>query len=122
MAAHPDFEKTRLDSLKSVWVGGARVSPELLKVWRRRGVLIRQLYGMTELGIVVTVSTDEEVMSGAETCGRGSVFTRLRTARPDGSDCEPGEPGRSESKGLERRLAIGAIRKTPPISSMPMAG
>ena len=58
MAALPGFRAARLDSLKSAIVGGARVSPELLQAWRAKGVLLRQIYGMTELGIVATVSTD----------------------------------------------------------------
>lgn len=99
MAAEPSFSTTRLDSLKSVITGGARVSPELLQKWRGKGVQLRQIYGMTELGIVATVSTDEEVSSGAETCGRGGIFTRLRIARPDGSHCAPGEAGEIRAKG-----------------------
>jgi fatty-acyl-CoA synthase len=90
---HPAFETTDLSTLKTAVVGGARVSPQMLKAWRGRGVPLRQNYGMTEVGGFGTLSTDAELAADADTCGRGVMFSKLRVVRPDGTDCVPNEPG-----------------------------
>ena len=46
----PEFEAADLSSLEVAWVGGARIPPETLDVWRRKGVLVKSTYGMTEVG------------------------------------------------------------------------
>jgi fatty-acyl-CoA synthase len=99
IAALPAFGSARIDTLASCMVGGAPVPQALLETWRAKGVRLRQLYGQTELGIVVTVSTDEEVDAGARSCGRGGIFTKLRIARADGSTCAPGEAGEIRAFG-----------------------
>jgi fatty-acyl-CoA synthase len=93
MAALPDFATVDLSSLELVTVGGARVSVGALEAWLSKGVTIRQIYGMTELGGTSTSNREKDAVTHPEAVGRGSVFTKHRVVRPDGTDCEPGEPG-----------------------------
>jgi fatty-acyl-CoA synthase len=93
MAALPEFAGADLSSLELVTVGGARVSRATLAAWLDKGVVIRQIYGMTELGGVSTANPPDKAVSNPELVGRGSMFTPHRVVRADGSDCEPGEPG-----------------------------
>jgi len=56
-------------------------------------VLLRQIYGLTEGGGSITVNPRRFAVDKPEMCGRGGPFTRFKTVRPDGADCEPGEEG-----------------------------
>jgi len=93
MAATPEFEKADLSSLRTTHVGGARVAVGLLKKWQEKGVLLRQIYGLTEGGGSITVNPREFALDKPEMCGRGGPFTRFKTVRPDGTTCHPGEEG-----------------------------
>jgi fatty-acyl-CoA synthase len=74
-------------------VGGARVPVPLLKKWQAKGVLLRQIYGLTEGGGSITVNPREFALDKPEMCGRGGAFTRFKTVRPDGTTCEADEEG-----------------------------
>jgi fatty-acyl-CoA synthase len=93
MAGTPEFAAADLSSLRVAHVGGARVPVPLLKTWQEKGVLLRQIYGLTEGGGSVTVNPRAVCVDQPELCGRGGPFTRLKTVAPDGSPCAPGEEG-----------------------------
>lgn len=99
IAQLPQFEAADLSSLESVHVGGAPVSRQMLEAWRAKGVLLRQIYGMSEASGLATVSTDDEVLSHAPTCGAGGVFTRIRVIDEHGEDCAPGVIGQALIRG-----------------------
>lgn len=93
IAALPEFEDADLSSIKLANAGGARVSRNLLETYKAKGVIIRQIYGQTEVGGNATVMPEHLALSEPEKCGWGSVFMDLRVVRPDGTDCDPGEHG-----------------------------
>jgi fatty-acyl-CoA synthase len=93
MAAQPDFAATDLSSLELVTIAGARAPVPVIRAWLDKGVLLRQAYGMTELGGISSVNPPEQALERPESIGRGTVFNRHRVVRPDGTDCAPGEPG-----------------------------
>ncbi|HEV8625041.1 MAG TPA: AMP-binding protein, partial [Acidimicrobiia bacterium] len=93
MAATTEFETADLSLLAVTHVGGARVPVPLLQRWQEKGVLLRQIYGLTEGGGSITVNPRRFAVERPEMCGRGGPFTRFKTVRPDGSACEPGEEG-----------------------------
>jgi fatty-acyl-CoA synthase len=99
IAAQPDFDSYDLSHLKVAMTGGARVSDELLAAFHRRGVALRHMYGMTEVGGCGTVPRIADALAHPELCGDGSIFTELKTVRPDGSDCDPGEQGEIVMRG-----------------------
>src|SRR5205807_7495763 len=78
MAATPEFEKADFSSLRTTHVGGARVPVPLLRTWQEKGVLLRQIYGLTEGGGSITVNPREFALDKPEMCGRGGAFTRIR--------------------------------------------
>jgi fatty-acyl-CoA synthase len=89
----PEFADADLSSVKFAICGGARVSDDLLRTWQGKGVILRQLYGSTEAGGVATVASPQEALENPDSCGRGGLHTRVRVVRPDGTECEAGEPG-----------------------------
>lgn len=57
---------------------------------------LAQFYGATETSSVVTRLRHEETTLGTDlagSCGQPAVGVAVRTVRPDGSDCAPGEVG-----------------------------
>ena len=99
IAAQPEFDQHDLSHLQVAMTGGARVSDELLAAFHRRGVALRHMYGMTEVGGFGTAPRPEDALAHPELCGDGSVFTEVKTVRPDGTDCEPGEEGEIVMRG-----------------------
>ena len=93
MAKLPDFAAADLSSLELVTVAGARAPVPVIRAWLDKGVLLRQAYGMTELGGISTLNPAEQAVDRPESVGRGTVFTRHRVVRPDGADCDAEEPG-----------------------------
>lgn len=93
MMARPEFADADLSSLDLVTVAAARVHLATLQAWLAKDVLIRQAYGMTELGGLSTLNPPERALDHPEQIGRGTTFNRHRVVRPDGTDCDPGEPG-----------------------------
>jgi fatty-acyl-CoA synthase len=93
MAAQPEFADADLSAWEMAHVGGARVSDQLLRTYAEKGVLLRQIYGMTEAGGSASANSRADAIDHPERCGRGNVFTRIRVVREDGSDCDPGETG-----------------------------
>jgi fatty-acyl-CoA synthase len=93
IARLPEFEAADLSSIRVATVGGARVSLPALEAWLAKGVVVRQIYGMTELGGTSTANPRDLALERPECVGRGSMFAHHRVVRPDGTDCDPGEPG-----------------------------
>jgi fatty-acyl-CoA synthase len=95
----PDFQNSDLSHLRFATVGGARVSPKLLQAYFERGVSLRHIYGMTEIGGYGTLPRQQEAQSQPETCGDGSMFTQFRVTREDGTSTEPNEVGQILLRG-----------------------
>jgi fatty-acyl-CoA synthase len=93
MAKQPGFAAADLSSLELVTIAGARAQVSVIQAWLDKGVLLRQAYGMTELGGISSLNPPEQAVGRPESIGRGTVFTRHRVVRPDGTDCDPEEPG-----------------------------
>ncbi|MCE3550830.1 AMP-binding protein [Pseudonocardia sp. RS11V-5] len=93
IAKQPAFADADLSSLELVTIAGARASVGTIRAWLDKGVLLRQAYGMTELGGISTLNPADQAVARPESIGRGTVFTRHRVVRPDGTDCDPEEPG-----------------------------
>lgn len=89
----PQFASADLSSLSFARIGGASASADILQRWLGRGVVVRQLYGMTEVGGGSIVASTEEALANPMSCGRGLAFSRFRIVRDDGSECDADEPG-----------------------------
>ena len=93
IAALPEFVDADLSHITLAACGGARVPVSLLKTWLTKGVVLRQLYGLTEAGGNTTIMPAAEAVDHPEQCGSGGIFTRHRIVAPDGSDCPAGLEG-----------------------------
>ncbi|MCF8610141.1 AMP-binding protein [Gordonia sp. HY285] len=95
----PEFADADLTSLKTAIVGGAAVPTDLLQRWADKGVLLRQIYGMTEAGGVATATIASEAMAYPDRCGTGSIFTEVKVFDSDDRPAAPGETGELVVRG-----------------------
>jgi fatty-acyl-CoA synthase len=93
MAAHPGFTSADLSALELATIAGASAPVSTMRAWLDKGVIVQQAYGMTELGGLSSINPKDKAVARPESIGTGTVFTRLRVVRPDGTDCDPDEPG-----------------------------
>ncbi|WBP93682.1 AMP-binding protein [Mycolicibacterium neoaurum] len=94
-----EFEHADLSSLQTAIVGGAAVPLELLHRWADKGVLLRQIYGMTEAGGVATATLKSEALDHPDSCGSGSIFTDVRVMNEDGALTGAGDVGEIVVRG-----------------------
>ncbi|HEY2096122.1 MAG TPA: AMP-binding protein [Pseudonocardia sp.] len=99
LARAPEFAGADLSQLRTAVVGGAAVPMPLLAAWAEKGVALRQIYGMTEVGGIATATWPSEAGEHPGSCGSGSVFTDLKVVRADGTECPPGEAGEILMRG-----------------------
>jgi fatty-acyl-CoA synthase len=99
MAACPEFESADLSRLRLATAGGAPVSRALLEQWRRKGVVIRQMYGQTECGGYATLISERDAIETPEKCGRGGIFSDIRIVGDDGRPVPAGQPGEIVLRG-----------------------
>lgn len=87
-----------VSSLRMLGHAGSPIAAELIR--QAHAVFpdteLAQFYGATETSSVVTRMRHEEATLGTDlagSCGQPAVGVAVRTVRPDGADCEPGEVG-----------------------------
>lgn len=99
IAARPEFAEADLSTLTSPLVGGARVPSDLLRQWHAQGVILRQIYGQTEIGGCATAMPAEEALAHPEQCGWGGIFTKLRVVDENDNDVPAGIEGQILLRG-----------------------
>ncbi len=99
MAEQPEFESADLSFLKIAHTGGAPVAQPLLERWAAKGVLLRQMYGQTEVGGTATVNPRRFALSHPDKCGGNGIFTEIAIIDADGKHLGPGELGQIIVKG-----------------------
>ena len=87
-----------VSSLRMLGHAGSPIAAELIRQAHEvfPDTELAQFYGATETSSVVTRLRHEEATLGTDlagTCGQPAVGVAVRTVRPDGIDCEPGEIG-----------------------------
>jgi fatty-acyl-CoA synthase len=93
LAEAPEFATAKLDHVRWFISGGAPLPRHLIDVYRERGVVLRQGYGLTEVGVNCFAMTDEEAARKAGSIGRPLMFTEARVADESGQELPPGEVG-----------------------------
>ncbi len=87
-----------VSSLRMLGHAGSPIAAELIRQAHEvfPDTELAQFYGATETSSVVTRLRHEEATLGTDlagSCGQPAVGVAVRTVRPDGIDCEPGEIG-----------------------------
>ncbi|MFV3076927.1 class I adenylate-forming enzyme family protein [Niveispirillum fermenti] len=99
-ADRPDFDARDLSSLRSVVWGGAAMPRDYIARYRRLGVRLVTLYGLTETTTDTTFTgPDASNDELAETVGRPCPEYPCRIVDEDGNTVPPGEQGEIQFKG-----------------------
>ena len=77
------FPSVRLDSVRWFISGGAPLPHFIIEAYRQRGVVMKQGYGMTEVGVNCFTMTVEEATRKAGSIGRPMMFTEVRLVGDD---------------------------------------
>jgi fatty-acyl-CoA synthase len=93
LAEAPDFATTDLGKVRWFISGGAPLPRHVIDTYRERGVVLRQGYGMTEVGVNCFTMTDEEAWARAGSIGRLMPYLEARVADAENRDLPPGEIG-----------------------------
>jgi fatty-acyl-CoA synthase len=99
MARSPLFEKADLSSIRYAIVGGEPMPIELIKTWARKGIPIRQGYGLTEFGPNVFSLNEEDALRKIGSIGFPNFYIEAKIVDDHGRELPPGDIGELILKG-----------------------
>lgn len=86
LADSPNFNKVKLAKLRNFIVGGEALPIPLIEKWATKGVMIRQGYGLTEVGTNVTSLPAEDAIRKRGSIGFPNFYIESKLVREDGSE------------------------------------
>lgn len=96
----PRFEDADFSYVHFFISGGAPCPPTLIEAWSKaKGVIMRQGYGLTEVGVNCFSMTDEDALRKMGSVGKPIFHSQMRLADVDGKDVAVGETGELIIKG-----------------------
>jgi fatty-acyl-CoA synthase len=93
LAEAPEFATADLSHVRWFISGGAPLPRHLIDVYRARGVILRQGYGLTEVGVNCFTMTDDEAWRKAGSIGRPLMFTEAKVVDDAGAELAPDKVG-----------------------------
>ncbi len=111
---HPSFESADLSSIRWLISGGAPLPLYLVDAYQERGIVFKQGYGLTEVGVNCFAMSVEESVAKKGSIGRPLMMTDAKLIDEEGREVPVGEVGElclrgpHVSKGYWRNLAATA--------------
>jgi long-chain acyl-CoA synthetase len=103
MLLQENLEEYKLDSMKIGIYGGAAMAPSLVKECKERlNIDLVQIYGMTEMGPVVSFLVEEDQLRKAGSAGKQCLNHEIRIVKPN-------EDGPSEPDDVLPPFEVGEI-------------
>lgn len=93
MAKSPLFDRVVLKSMRFFVIGGEPMPIPLIELWHRKGIPVRQGYGLTEAGPSITSLHQKDAVRKMGSIGTPNFYLEIRIAKEDGTDAERGEVG-----------------------------
>jgi fatty-acyl-CoA synthase len=87
------FAGADFSSVRWFACGGAPLPLDLIEAWQARGVVLKQGYGLTEVGVNCFAMTAEESVRKAGSIGKPLMFTEARLLLEDGREAGINEVG-----------------------------
>jgi fatty-acyl-CoA synthase len=95
----PEFATADLSHVRWFISGGAPLPQYLIEAYQKRGVVFRQGYGMTEVGVNCFTMTNDDSFRKPGSIGKPMMFTDVRIVDGEGNDVAPGEVGEMWIRG-----------------------
>lgn len=99
LAEAPEFARADLSHVRWFISGGAPLPVYLVETYRKRGVVLRQGYGLTEVGVNCFTMTSEEAVRKAGSIGKPLMFTEARVVDAANRPLPPGQVGELVFRG-----------------------
>jgi fatty-acyl-CoA synthase len=99
LADAPDFAGADLSSLRCLMSGGAPLPTWLAEIYQRRGIVFKQGFGMTEVGVNCFSMTAEDSRRKLGSIGKPMMFTEVRLEDGEGRPVADGEVGEMLFRG-----------------------
>ncbi len=99
LASSEAFPDADLGSVRWAISGGAPCPEPVRAAFTRRGVPMRQGYGLTEAGVNCFSTTQEVADRKPRSVGKPMLHAEAVVRRPDGTPCQPGETGELTLRG-----------------------
>ena len=93
LAEAPEWTSADLSSLRMLYSGGAPLPTWIAELYQRRGLVFKQGYGMTEVGVNCFAMTAEDSLRKLGSIGKPLMHTDVRLVGADGHDVADGEIG-----------------------------
>jgi len=93
LAEAPEFEAADLQSVRCLYSGGAPLPTWIAEIYQRRGLVFKQGFGMTEVGVNCFAMTVEDSLARLGSIGKPVMHTLVRLVGADGADVATGEVG-----------------------------
>ena len=95
----PEFETVDVSRVRWFISGGAPLPVSLVEDYRRRGIVLKQGFGMTEAGVNCFAMTAEDAVRKTGSVGKPMPWTKARVAAEAGREAPSGEVGELELSG-----------------------
>lgn len=82
----PEFASTDFSRLRWCCSGGAPLPLEVLRAYQKRGLILRQGYGLTEVGVNCFAMSDEDSLGKAGSIGKPMMLTQAKLIGAMGND------------------------------------
>ncbi len=89
----PEFATAELGRVRWLISGGAPLPAYIAEAYRRRAIVFKQGYGLTEVGVNCFAMTAEDAERKQGSIGKPLMFTEARLADAEGREVERGETG-----------------------------
>jgi fatty-acyl-CoA synthase len=89
----PGFHTADLTHVRAFYSGGAPLPEYIINAYQRRGVVFKQGYGLTEVGVNCFAMTVEESVRKKGTIGKPLMFTEARLVDAEGQEVPTDEVG-----------------------------
>jgi fatty-acyl-CoA synthase len=89
----PELARTDLSTVRWLISGGAPMPTDLVQAYRRRGLVLRQGYGLSEVGVNCFAMSSREAWEKVGSIGKPMLHTEARLLDGDGVEVPAGEVG-----------------------------
>ncbi len=96
---HDAFQDAHFRDLYYLIVGGAPMPIPLIEIWDKKGVAVRQGYGMTEVGPNLTSLHQRDAIRKKGSIGFPNYYVDIKLIDASGNEVETGKPGELLIKG-----------------------
>ena len=93
IADSPYFDKVDLSSVRYAIVGGAPMPIPLINIWHKKGIYIRQGYGLTEVGPNCFSLHHDDAIRKKGSIGFPNYYIETKIVNDAGKECQPNEVG-----------------------------